>query len=145
MNRPTPPTYKTANWPGSNKALKRHGSLAMWVDPDMAWAAMRTGRRGRQRNYGDAAIQISLTMKVPFRMALRQTTSFFENLLRLVGLDWAVRDFSTLSRRQKLLKVNVPYRGADGTLRLLINSNGINAEGEGECNACKHGGAKRRG
>jgi hypothetical protein len=33
-------------------------------------------------------------------MALRQMTGFVESLLRLVGLDWAVPDFSTLSRRQ---------------------------------------------
>ncbi|PTM77101.1 DDE family transposase [Cereibacter johrii] len=33
-------------------------------------------------------------------MALRQTTGFVESLLRLIGPDWAVPDFSTLSRRQ---------------------------------------------
>ena len=42
-------------------------------------------------------------MKVLFGMALRQTTGFGESLLRLVGLTWAVPDFSTLSRRQKAL------------------------------------------
>lgn len=42
-------------------------------------------------------------MKVLFGMALRQTTGFVESLLRLIGLDWAVPDFSTLSRRQKTL------------------------------------------
>ena len=30
-------------------------------------------------------------------MALRQTTGFVESLLQLVGLDWTVPDFSTLS------------------------------------------------
>ena len=47
-------------------------------------------------------------MKVLFGMALRQTTGFVESLLRLIGLDWVVPDFSTLSRRQKTLKVNIP-------------------------------------
>ena len=50
-------------------------------------------------------------MKVLFGMALRQTTGFIESLLRLVGLDWAVPDFSTLSRRQKALVVTIPYPG----------------------------------
>lgn len=77
-------------------------------------------------------------------MALRQTTGFVESLLQLVGLDWAVPDFSMLSRRQKTLKVNIPYRGSDGPLHLLIDSTGIKVEGEGEWNARKHGGAKRR-
>ena len=144
MSRPTPPTYKTRNWPAYNEALKRRGSLTIWFDPTMTWQAAPTGKRGRQRDYGDAAIQTCLTMKVLFGMALRQTTGFVESLLRLIGLDWAVPDFSTLSRRQKTLKVNILYRGSDGPLHLLVDSTGIKVEGEGEWNARKHGGSKRR-
>lgn len=113
------------NWPAYNEALKRRGSLTIWFDPAMTWEAAPTGKRGRQQDYSDAAIQTCLTMKVLFGMALRQTTGFVESLLRLVGLDWAVPNFSTLSRRQKTLKVNIPYRGSDGPLHLLIDSTGI--------------------
>ena len=144
MSRPTPPTYKTRNWPAYNEALKRRGSLTIWFDPAMTWDAAPTGKRGRQPDYSDAAIQTCLTMKVLFGMALRQATGFVESLLRLIGLDWAVPDFSTLSRRQKTLKVNIPYRGSDGPLHLLVDSTGIKVEGEGEWNARKHGGTKRR-
>jgi Transposase DDE domain len=156
MSRPTPPAYKTKNWPAYNKALKRRGSLTVWFDPEMTWAAVPTGKRGRQPDYSDAAIQTCLTMKVLFGMALRQTTGFVESLLGLIGLDWAVPDFSTLSRRQKTLKVNIPDRGSDGPLHLLIDiepvsatgssepARGIKVEGEGEWNARKHGGTKRR-
>ena len=77
-------------------------------------------------------------------MALRQTTGFVESLEHLTGLDWTVPDFSTLSRRQKSLKVNIPYRGSQVPLHLLIDSTGIKVEGEGEWNARKHGDAKRR-
>jgi hypothetical protein len=132
MSRPTPPTYKTRNWPAYNEALKRRGSLTIWFDPTMTWDAAPTGRRGRQPAYSDAAIQSCLTIKVLFGMALRQTTGFVESLLRLIGLDWAVPDFSTLSRRQKTLKVNIPFRGSEGPLHLLIDSTGIKVEGEGE-------------
>ena len=83
-------------------------------------------------------------MKVLFGMALRQTTGFVESLLRLIGMDWTVPDFSTLCRRQKTLKVDIPYRGSPGPLHLLIDSTGIKVEGEGEWNARKHGGSKRR-
>ena len=116
MSRPTPPTYRTRNWPAYNEALKRRGSLTIWFDPEMSWDAAPTGRRGRQQTYSDAAIQMCLSMKVLFGMALRQTTGFVESLLRLVGLDWSVPDFSTLSRRQKTLAVNIPYRGSKGAL-----------------------------
>lgn len=124
-------------------ALKRRGSLTIWFDPGMSWAATPTGLRGRQPNYNDAAVQTCLTLKVLFGMALRQATAFVESLLRLIGLDWEVPDFSTLSRRQKTLAVNIPYRGSAGPLHLLIDSTCIQVEGEGEWNARKHGGPKR--
>lgn len=70
-----------------------------WFDPAMTWDAAPTGRRGGQRIYSDVAIQSCLTMKVLFGMALQRTTWVVESLLRHVGLDWSVPDFSTLSRR----------------------------------------------
>ena len=108
MSRPTPPTYKTKNWQAYNEALKRRGSLTVWFDPEMIWEAAPTGKRGRQPDYSDAAIQTCLTLKVLFGMALRQTTGFVTSLLGLVGLPWSVPDFSTLSRRQKTLGVTIP-------------------------------------
>ena len=144
MSRPTRLTYKTRNWPAYNEALKRRGSLTIWFDPEMGWEAAASGRRGRQQSYSDAAIQTCLSMKVLFGMALRQTTGFVESLLRLVGLDWSVPNFSTLCRRQKTLAVNIPYRSSKGPLHLLIDSTGIKVEGEGEWHARKHGGPKRR-
>uniref|UniRef100_UPI0025D9076A IS5 family transposase n=1 Tax=uncultured Pseudophaeobacter sp. TaxID=1759421 RepID=UPI0025D9076A len=142
MSRPTPPTYKTRNWPAYNEALKRRGSLTIWFDSEMIWDAAPTGKRGRQQTYSDTAIQTCLTMKVLFGMALRQTTGAVESLLRLVGLGSTVPDFSTLSRRQKTLAVNISYRGSKGPLHLLIDSTGIKVEGE--WHARKHGGPKRR-
>jgi hypothetical protein len=110
MSRPIPPAYKTRNWPAYNEALKRRGSLTIWFDPTMSWEAPPTGKRGRQSDYSDAAIQTCLTMKVLFGMALHQATGFVESLLQLSGLDWAVPNFSTLSRRQKTLQVNIADR-----------------------------------
>ena len=51
MSRPTPPAYKTRNWPAYNEALKRRGSLTIWFDPAMTWEAAPTGKRGRQPDY----------------------------------------------------------------------------------------------
>lgn len=110
----------------------------------MVWVPPPNGKRGRQQSFCDEAIQACLTLKVLFGMPLRQTTGFVQGLLRMVGLDWAAPDFSTLRRRQKTLNVNLPYRGGTGPLNLLIDSTGIKSEGEGEWNARKHGGPKRR-
>jgi hypothetical protein len=144
MSSWTPTTYKTRNWAEYNLSLKNRGSLSIWFDPGMIWEAAPSGRRGRQQAYSDGAIQACLTLKVLFGLPLRQTTGFVESLLRLVGLDWSVPDFSTLCRRQRTLSVAIPYKGSAGPLHLLIDSTGIKAEGEGEWNARKHGGPKRR-
>ena len=74
----------------AREALKRRGSLTIWLDPEMSWEAAPMGKRGRQQTYSDAAIQTCLSMKVLFGMALWQTTGFIESLLRLVGLGWSV-------------------------------------------------------
>lgn len=144
MSNWAPTKYKTTNWSAYNEALKQRGSLTIWFDPDMVWKPPPNGKRGRQQSFSDAAIQTCLTMKVLFGMPLRQTTGFVQSLLHLVGLDWTVPDFSTLCRRQRRLNVAIPYRGGKGPLNLLIDSTGIKAEGEGEWNARKHGGPKRR-
>ena len=146
MSRPHISTDNTRNRRACNKALKRRGSLTVWFDPDMAWAAKPTGKRGRQPVCSAAAVQTCLTMKVLSGMALGQTTGVVESLLRRVGLDWgrpglgsawtgvgldwAVPDFSTLGRRRKTLAVNLPHRGSRGPLQLLIDSTGIRAEAE---------------
>ena len=144
MSSWAPTTYKTRNWAEYNHSLKQRGSLSIWFDPEMVWEAAPSGRRGRQQAYSDAAIQACLTLKVLFGLPLRQTTGFVASLLKLVGLDWSVPDFSTLCRRQRTLSVAIPYKGSAGPLHLLIDSTGIKAEGEGEWNARKHGGSKRR-
>ena len=144
MSSWSPTKYKTTNWSSYNDSLKRRGSLSIWFDPELVWVPPPSGRRGRQQNFSDAAIQACLTLKVLFGLPLRQTTGFMQSLLLLIGLDWVVPDFSTLCRRQRTLKVSLPYRGGTGPLNLLIDSTGIKAEGEGEWNARKHGGSKRR-
>ncbi|MCA3461567.1 MAG: transposase, partial [Rhodobacter sp.] len=132
MRRPNTPADKALNWPAYRKALKRRGSLTIWFGPKMAWAAKPTGKRGRQPVCSDASVQTGLMMKVLVSTALRHTIGFAESLLCWVGLDWDVPDFSTLSRRQKTLKVNIPYRGSQGPLHLLIDIEPVSASGSSE-------------
>jgi hypothetical protein len=94
--------------------------------------------------FSDAAIQFCLTIKVLFKLPLRQTTGMVASLLKMVDLDWAVPDYTTLCRRQKTLAVQIPYRRADGPLNLLVDSTGIKFLGDGEWQARKHGVQGRR-
>jgi hypothetical protein len=136
--------YKTTNWAAYNAALKARGSLTIWLDKDMQWYAPASGRRGRQHIFSDAAIQFCLSIKCLFGLALRQSLGLVESLLRLAGLDWRVPDFSTVSRRQKTLRVQLPYRASTTALDLLVDSTGIKFLGEGEWKRKKHGAEYRR-
>lgn len=74
----------------------------------MIWLSPPDGSPSRPAVFSDAAIQICLVMKVLLGMALRPATGFVESLSRLIGFDWAVPDFSTLSRRQSLRVIARP-------------------------------------
>jgi hypothetical protein len=88
---------------------------------------------------------LCLSLKVLFGMALRQTVGLLHSVLKLTGLTWDVPDFSTLSRRQKVLTVAMAYRRSDAEgLHLLIDSTGLKRLGEGEWKANKHGADYRR-
>jgi hypothetical protein len=76
MSRPTSPAQKTRNWPAHNEALRCRGSLTIWFDPAMTWEAAPTGKRGRQPDYSDAAIQTCLTMKGEGRPEIRPGDGF---------------------------------------------------------------------
>jgi len=49
-----PPASKALNWPEHDKARKRRRSLTIRFDPEMAWAAQPTGKRGQQPVCRDA-------------------------------------------------------------------------------------------
>ena len=75
----------------------------IWLDKDMTWLSPHDGSPGRPAVFSDAAIQFCLTIKVLFKLPLRQTTGMVASLLKLADLDWAVPDYTTLCRRQKTL------------------------------------------
>ncbi len=144
MSKPPPARYRTTNWSRYNASLRKRGSLLIRVDKDMTWRAPRDGRPGRPAVFSDAAIQFCLSIKILFKLPLRQTAGMVASLLKLAGLDWPVPDFSPLCRRQKTLAVQISYRRADGPLNLLMDSTGIKFLGDGEWQARKHAVQGRR-
>jgi hypothetical protein len=144
MTKPPCARYRTTNWRSYNDALKRGGSLLICLDKAMVWRAPKAGRNGRPPVFSDGAIQFCLMVKVLFGLPLRQTTGMVASILSMAGLDWPVPDFSTLSRREKTITVQIPSRRAPGPLNLLVDSTGIKFLGDGEWLARKHGTHRRR-
>jgi hypothetical protein len=144
MSKPSAARYRTMNWSSYTAALRKRGSLLIWLDKEMTWLASHDGSPGRPAVFSDAAIQFCLTIKVLFKLPLRQTTGMVASLLKMADLDWTVPDYTTLCRRQRTLAVQIPYRRADGPLNLLVDSTGIKFLGDGEWQARKHGVQGRR-
>jgi hypothetical protein len=144
MSKPTPVRYHTTNWSEYNAALRRRGSLLVWLDREMEWSAPKRGRPGRPQTFSDAAIQFCLSIKVLFGLALRQAIGMVASLLELAGVDWPVPDYSTLCRRQKTVTIQIPYRRSGGPLHLLVDSTGVKMRGDGEWQVRKHGSSRRR-
>lgn len=67
----------------------------------MTWLAPHDGNPGRPVVFPAAAIRFCLTIRVLFKLPLRQKTGI------VASLDWAVPDSSTLCRRQKTLAVQI--------------------------------------
>ena len=73
MSKPEPACYRTTNWSDYNAALQKRGSLLIWLDKEMAWFAPHDGRPGRPAVFSNAALQFCLSIKVLFKLPLRQS------------------------------------------------------------------------
>ncbi|MBP0483632.1 transposase [Sagittula sp. M10.9X] len=83
----------------------------------MKWFAQHDCRPGRPAAFSDAGIQLRLTFKVWFKLPFKQTSGMAPSIFELPGQNWAVPDHSTLSRRQKTLKVQIPNHRSGGPLK----------------------------
>ena len=137
---------RVTNWAEYDAALRARGSLTVWFTPEAvaAWAAAPRTTRGGQASYSDLAIATALTLRAVFRLALRQTEGLIGSILQLLGLDLAVPDHSTLSRRAETLEVPPPQRRGSEPVHLLVDSTGLRLFGPGGWLQEKHGSKRRR-
>ena len=127
--------YRVTNRAEYDASLRQRGSLTVWFSAEAiaAWRAEPRTTRGGQPHYSALAIQTALTLRTVFRLALRQTEGLIGSILQLVGLDLAVPDHSTLSRRAETLEVPRPCSSSRGPVHLLVDSTGLRLCGPGEC------------
>src|SRR3954447_21289220 len=142
---------KVTNWREYDAALRQRGSLTVWVTDEavQAWRAEPRTTRGGQPDYSPLAILTALTLRAVFRLPFRQTEGLIGSVIRLLGLDLAVPDHTTLCRRAETLEVPRPpsSAGAGGDaepMHLLVDSTGLKLCGAGEWLVEKHGTRTRR-
>jgi hypothetical protein len=138
--------YRVTNWPDYDAALVRRGALTVWFTDAAiaAWRAPATGRRGGQPIYSALAIETALTIRLVFHQPLRQTEGLLRSIADVLGVDIAIPDHTTLSRRG--VGLTVLPRDIDQTepLHLVVDSTGLKIYGEGEWLDAKHGSRSRR-
>ncbi|MFA3920219.1 IS5 family transposase [Ruegeria hyattellae] len=138
--------YSVTNWSEYNESLRQRGDVTIWVSDDVAqnWSSPLRMTRGGQARYSDLAIEICLTLRVVFRLALRQTQGFMRSIAKLMGMEFVVPDFSTLSRRGKGLKLAQNRRAASKPTTLIVDSTGLKVHGGNDWHEEKHGTKKAR-
>jgi len=126
--------YRVTNWAVYEESLRRCGDIMVWFDEDAinAWNAPPSGHPGGQPKYSDLAIVTSLTLRLVFHLALRQTEGFVASLIRLMGLDLMTPDHTTLSRRNRNVEVPRLAKAHQGPVHLVIDSTGLKMLGDGE-------------
>jgi hypothetical protein len=102
--------YRAMNSAAYDAALRERGSLTVWFTDAAiaAWKAEPRTTRGGQLRYSAMAIATALTLRSVFRLALRQTEGLIGSIIALLGLNLAVPDHTTLSRRAESLDVVRP-------------------------------------
>jgi hypothetical protein len=92
---------QVTNWREYEAGFRRRRSLTLWLTPEAlsSWRAAKRTTHGGQPRYSDLAIETALTLGRVFGLRLRQTEGVLASVLQLMGLDLAVPDHTTLSRR----------------------------------------------
>ena len=140
-------THKVENWSEYNDALVDRGRLTVWISEEAIqdWKADREPQQGAQWIFTDRAIGTCLQIKMVYGLGLRETEGFVESLFELMGLeDLPVPDYTTLSKRQGDLDIDLPTSSKVSPIHLVIDSTGLKVYGEGEWKQRIHGKQKRR-
>ena len=137
--------YRVKNWSEYDKALVQRGSITFWMSDDFEKTWMHTGekQRGSQFDYSDQSILVMLTVKEVFHLTNRGVEGFVRSIFQMMKINLPVPDHTTLSKRGKDLKMNLPKK-ANQKLNIVMDSTGLKIYGEGEWKVRQHGVSKRR-
>ncbi len=139
--------YRVGNWPAYERGLVQRGDVTLWFSADArdAWRPSPSGQPGGQQQFSDLAIRTTLTLRLVFRLPLRQAEGFVRSVLSVMGVDLEAPDHTTLCRRSRHLDVGLHRVPVKGPIHLIVDSTGLSIVGEGEWAAATHGGRGQRG
>ena len=140
--------YKVKNWRDYNESLVRRGDITFWFDEDVidSWEHDNVEWKvGRPFTYSDLAIETLLTLRELFRLPYRQTEGLGRALAKLMQVDIAIPDFTSLQKRAAKMSIATDVaRHARGPIDVIVDASGVKVYGEGEWKVRAHGAERRR-
>jgi hypothetical protein len=138
--------HRVRNWAEYDAGLRARGSLTVWFTQEAVerWRAETRTTPGGQRTYSDLAITTALTRRAVSRLPLRQSEGLIAPIVQRLGVELAVPDPSTLSRRARTLRLPAVSASSGGAVELLVDRTGVKLCGPGEWRVGKHGTQRRR-
>ncbi len=140
-------SYKITNWRKYNESLVQRGSITFWFSDDVIdqWEhANDEPKVGHPFVYSDRAMESLLMLRELFRLPYRQTEGLGRSLIRLMQVDVAIPDFTSLAKRAAKLEIALDVADRQGPIHVVVDSTGLKVFGEGEWKTRKHGVSKRR-
>lgn len=122
--------YKISNWREYNNLLRNRGRIDFMIASNLAEGWYDDGnsqkKRGRPKRYSDNAILQCLKIRCLFGLKLRQTQGFINWLFGMACLTIRCPDYTTLSKRMKLLDLKVLRNKQDKEFSCIsMDSTGI--------------------
>jgi Transposase DDE domain len=139
--------YRVTNWKAYNESLVRRGDITLWFEEDViaAWAhANQAVKVGRPFTYSDTAIECLLALRELFQLPYRQTEGLGRALVKLMNVEVAIPDFTSLAKRAAKLGVTLELPSRPGPIDVVIDSTGLKIFGAGEWRSEAYRTPKRR-
>ena len=133
---------RVTNGAAYEAGLRRRGDLTFWEDAAAlgGWQASRRNTPGGQQHYSDLAIELVLTLRLVFHLALRKAEELARSVLKLLGMALPAPDPTALSRRGRAFAGRQPrVQTGPGPMHLVMGSAGLELFGQGKWCATKHG------
>lgn len=141
-------SYNKRDWQAYDQSLVNRGSLVILFSEEVVsnWNMCKQPhqKRGRTKTYSDLAIQTCHTLRLLQKQALRQTQDPVSSIIGLLGLDLAVPDHTTLSRRLQNLAIPRNPSSSNSSTVVIVDSSGLKVTGEKEWMNHKHGTCQRK-
>jgi hypothetical protein len=135
MARKAKAAYRVTNWKKYNESLVSRGDITLWFAEDVIAAWEHTNREvkvGRPFIYSDTAIECLLALRELFQLPYRQTEGLGRALVKLMELEIAIPDFTSLAKRAAQLKVSLELAATAGPIDIVVDSTGLKVFGAGE-------------